>query len=68
MIYGAGCGNKVVYAPYGVCDDMDLLHNIADTWLTNYQGCDFNCDGIVNFKDYVNFVNLWRKNTSAKPI
>jgi hypothetical protein len=59
MTYGAGCNGHTVYAPYGVCDNMDLLRNITDTWLSNYKGTDFNCDGIVNFQDFAIMLRLW---------
>jgi hypothetical protein len=53
-------GGHAIYAPYGVCSDLDILRNIGDCWLTNYRGCDFNGDGIVNFNDYAIMLNLWR--------
>jgi hypothetical protein len=64
MIFGATGphGGPAQYAPYGVCDDWDVLRNINACWLTNYAGCDFNGDGIVNFKDYVIMFNIWRRN------
>lgn len=52
-------GGHGIYAPYGVCSNMDIVRNISDCWLTNYRGCDFNSDGIVNFVDYAVMLNLW---------
>ncbi|MCJ7777793.1 MAG: hypothetical protein MUP16_05715 [Sedimentisphaerales bacterium] len=55
-------GRNYIKAPYDVCTNFNIALNISETWLTSYNGCDLNGDGIVNFNDYAIMIKWWEEN------